>query len=141
MKKAKRILVGLKTLDHAIELTDVACRLGARGANLLLIHVMELPDPTPLDAEVADMEALAKKIIGTATRVANRSGAKVSGLILRAHDAGKAILDELKDKKPELAVIGYHHGETLAEILLGTTAQHLAKHAPCHILIDVPPCP
>ncbi len=139
MKRAKRILVALKTLDHAVELTDFACRLGAHGADLLLVHVIELPDPSPLDAEVPDLEALAKRIIGSAKRVANRSGAKVSSLVLRAHDAGQAVIDELKDKKIELAVIGYHHRETLAEILLGTTAQHLARHAPCHLVIDVPP--
>jgi hypothetical protein len=34
MRKAKRILVGLKTLDNAVELTDLACRLGARGASV-----------------------------------------------------------------------------------------------------------
>ena len=47
MRKAKRILVGLKILENAVELTDLACRLGARGAELLLIHEIELPDNTP----------------------------------------------------------------------------------------------
>ena len=139
MKKAKRILVALKTLEHAVELTDVACRLGADGANLFLIHIIELPDPTPLNAEVPDLEALAKKIVGTAARVASRSEMNVSRLILRAHDAGQALLEEMKDKKVELAVIGYHHRAMLAEMLMGTTARHLARHAPCHILVAVPP--
>jgi len=139
MKKAKRILIGLKTLDHAVELTDLACRLGARGASLLLVHIIELPDPTPLDAEVADLEAMAKKILRTAERVASRSEMKVSRLLLRAHDAGPALLDEMMGKKVELAVIGYHHRRTLGEIVLGTTAQHLAGHAPCHLVIDIPP--
>jgi len=139
MKKAKRILVALKTLDHAVELTDFACRLGARGANLLLVHVIELLEPTPLSAEVPDLEALANKIIGTAERVANRSGMKVSRLVLRAHYAGEALIHEIKDKKVELAVVGYHHRAMIAEMLLGTTARHLARHAPCHLLIAVPP--
>jgi len=139
MKKAKRILVGLKTQEHAVELTDIACRLGVDNANLLLVHIIELPDPTPLDAEVPDLDALAKKIIATAKRVASHSEMKVSSLVLRAHDAGHALLEEMRDKKVELAVIGYHHREMLAEVLLGTTAQHLSKHAPCHLVIDVPP--
>jgi nucleotide-binding universal stress UspA family protein len=139
MKRAKRILVGLKTLEHAVELTDLACRMGPRGASLLLIHVIELPDPTPLDAEVPDLDALAKKILRTAERVAGRSEMKVSKLVLRAHDAGPALLDEMKKRKAELAVIGYHHQHTLGEILLGTAGQHLANHAPCHLLIDIPP--
>ncbi len=139
MKKAKRILIGLKTLDHAAELTDLACRLGARGASLLLVHIIELPDPTPLDAEVPDLDAMAKKIFRTAERIASRSGMKVSRLVIRAHDAGPALLDEMKVKKVELAVIGYHRRRTLGEFLLGTAAQHIAGHAPCHLVIDIPP--
>jgi nucleotide-binding universal stress UspA family protein len=138
MKKAKRILVGLKTLDHAVELTDLACRLGARGASVLLIHILELPDPTPLDAKVPDLEALANKILRAAERVAVRSEIKARTLPLRAHDAGPALLDEMKNNKVDLAVIGYHHKLTLGEILLGTTGKHLARHAPCHPLIDIP---
>lgn len=139
MKKAKRILVGLKDLEHAVELTDLACRVGARGASLLLVHVIELPDITPLDAEVPDLEATGRRILRTAERVARRSRLKATTLVLRAHSAGAALLDELKTKRMDLAVLGYHHGRTLGEILLGTTAKHIAAHAPCHVLMSVPP--
>jgi nucleotide-binding universal stress UspA family protein len=139
MKKAKRILVGLKTLEHAVALTDFACRLGARNASLFLMHVIELPDPTPLDVEVPDLDELAKKILRAAQRVARRTEMKVSTRVLRAHDAGGALLDEMKEKKIELAVLGYHHRRTIGEILLGTTAKHLARHAPCHLLLNIPP--
>ena len=46
MRKPKRVLVGLKTLENAVELTTLACRLGSRGASLVLVHVIELPDNT-----------------------------------------------------------------------------------------------
>jgi nucleotide-binding universal stress UspA family protein len=141
MKRAKRILVGLKTLDHADELTDTACRLAAKGASLLLVHVIELPDPTPLDAEVPELEATAQKIVGRAKAIAQRSRMKVATLIVRAHSAAPALLDEMKQKKIELAVLGYHHRRTIGEIILGTTAQHLAKSAPCHVLLSIPPRP
>lgn len=88
MKKARRILVGLKTLEHAVALTDLACRLGARNASLFLVHVIELPDPTPLDAEVPDLDQMAKKILHAAERVARRSEMKIAAQVLRAHDAG-----------------------------------------------------
>jgi hypothetical protein len=77
MKKAKRILVGLKTLEQAVGLADLACCVGARGASLLLVHVIELPDPTPIDAEVPHLEATAQKILRTAERVAKRNRMKV----------------------------------------------------------------
>ena len=56
MKKPKRILVGLKTFENTVELTALACRLSSRGASLVLVHVIELPDNTALDAEVPDLE-------------------------------------------------------------------------------------
>jgi nucleotide-binding universal stress UspA family protein len=139
MKKAKRILVGLKDLAHAVELTDLACRVGARGARLLLVHVIELPDITPLEADVPDLEATAQKILRTAARVARRSRMKTTTRIVRAHSAGGALLDDLKEEKIDLAVLGYHHGRTLGEVLLGTTAKHVATHAPCHVLLNIPP--
>ena len=139
MRKAKKILVGLKILENAVELTDMACRLGARGAGLLLVHVIELPDNTPLNAEVPNLEAEARKVLRAGERVARRSRLNVKTLTLRAHSASFALLDELKEKKSDLAVLGYHHGRTLGEVVFGTTAKHLAAHAPCHVVLSISP--
>jgi len=139
MKKAKRILVGLKIPEHVVELTDLACRMGVRRASLLLIHVVELPPATPLDAELPEVEAAAEKMFRTAQRVARPSGMKVSKLLLHARSAGEALLDELKERKIDLAVLGCHHAQTIGDILLGTTARHVARHAPCHVLLSIPP--
>ena len=139
MRKAKRILVGLKSLENAVELTDLACRLGARETSLLLVHVIEVPDNTPLDAEVPNLEAEARKILRTGERVARRSRLNAKTLVLRAHSASAALLDELKGNKNDLAVLGYHHGRTLGEVVFGTTARHLATHSPCHVVLSIPP--
>ncbi len=139
MKKAKRILVGLKTLEQAVMLVDVACRLGAHNASLMLLHVIELPEPTPLSADVPDLDVMAAKILRAGERIGKRSGMKISSRVLRAHSAGGALLDEMREKKADLCVIGYHRDRTIGELLLGTTAQHLAKHAPCHLACIIPP--
>jgi nucleotide-binding universal stress UspA family protein len=125
MKKTKRILVGLKDYKHGVELAELACCMAARGASLLLVHVIELPDNTPLDAEVPELESTARKILRAAERVAKRSRTKTTPRVLRAHSAGAALLDELETWRIDLAVVGYHHKRTLGEILLGTTAKHL----------------
>jgi chloride channel protein, CIC family len=138
MRKAKRILVGLKTFDHAVELTDLACRVGAANASLMLAHVIELPEPTPLDADVPEMDAEAKRILGAAERVARRTGMKISRQVFRAHNAGEALLEEMKHKKIDLAVLGYHHKRTIGEIFLGTTSKHLSRQAPCKLLLSIP---
>jgi nucleotide-binding universal stress UspA family protein len=139
MRKAKRILVGLKTLQHAVELTDLACRVAAPDATLLLAHVIELPDPTPLDAEVPEMEREAGRILRAAERVARRTRVKILKQVFRAHDAGDALLEEMRRRKADLAVLGYHHRRTLGEILLGTAARHISRNAPCRLLLVIPP--
>ena len=139
MRKATRVLVGLKTLEHAAELTEVACRLSASNASLRLVHVIELPDVTPLDADVPDLEILAGKVLRTAERVVRRYGLKHTSSVFRAHSAGEALLTEMTEKKTDLAVFGHHHKRTFGEILLGTSAQYLSNHAPCHVIFVVPP--
>ncbi len=139
MKKAKRILVGLKNAKEAVPLTDLACRFGAHGAWLFLVHVIELPDITPLDADVPELEAEAERIIQAAKRVARSSRMNVSTQIVRAHSAGAALLEESKDSKIDLLVLGSHRRRTLGEVFFGTTHDHLARRARCAVLLYIPP--
>ncbi len=138
MKKAKRIMVGLKTLEQAVELTDLACRAGAHKGSLLLVHIIEIPDVTPLDVRLPGLETQAQKILRAAERVAKRSRMRVQKQVLRAHWAGTALVEEMKDEKIDLAVLGYHHSRSFGEFLLGTTAQYVARHAPCQVLLNIP---
>ncbi|MCL6481705.1 MAG: universal stress protein [Firmicutes bacterium] len=139
MKKAKRILVGIKEASHAAELAELASRVAAKGATIWLVHVIELPAATPLDAPVPELEAAARKALAAAQRTVRRFRLKPAPLVLRARLAGQALLDELKEKKIDLAVLGYHHKRTLGELLFGTTHDSLARSAPCHLLMSIPP--
>ena len=109
MKKPRRLLVGLKTLDHAVTLADLACRTAAKNATVFLVHVIELPDTTPLDAEVPDLEESGRKILQTAARVVRRAGLKAETLMFRARQADATLLDEIKSRRIELGIFGYHH--------------------------------
>jgi nucleotide-binding universal stress UspA family protein len=113
--------------------------MAARTATVFLVHVTELPDATPLDADVPDMDRLAARVLRLGQRVVSRSGLKVKTITLRAHSAGTALLDELRSGKIELGVFGYHHGRSFGELVLGTSAQHLARNAPCEIVLLIPP--
>jgi nucleotide-binding universal stress UspA family protein len=139
VKKAKRILVGIKDASHAAALAELACRVAAKGAKIWLAHVIELPAATPLDAPVPGLETAARKALAAAQRTVRRFRLQPAPLLLRARLAGEALLDELKEKKIDLAVLGYHHKRTLGEMLLGTTHDYLARHAPCHLLMSIPP--
>ncbi len=139
MAQSRKILVGLKDIEHAVDLTRLACRQAARGASLLLVNVIELPDVTPLDARVPELEAAARAMFRVALREARRHAVKASTLVIRAHSASYALLDELKQRKMDLAVLGYHHKRTAGELIFGTTAVHLLGHAPCPLLLSIQP--
>ena len=59
------------------------------------------------------LEAEARKILRAGERVVRRSRLSAKTLTLRAHSATFALFDELKEKKSDLAVLGYHHGRAL----------------------------
>ena len=139
MATTRRILVGLKTADQADQLMELACALGAPDTAILIVHVIELPDVTPLDAEVPDLVSAAEAILGRAERFAREHGMRAKTEILRAHGAASALVDEMREHRIDLAVLGYHHERKLSELVLGTTARHVAKQAPCRIVLDIPP--
>jgi nucleotide-binding universal stress UspA family protein len=139
VKKAMKVVVGLKTVEQAAELVELACLMSRPDATLLLVHVIELPDNTPLDADVPDLDEEGRKILHVGEEVARREVRKRSTRLVRAHSAAQAMLEELKESHADLAVLSYHHKRTISELVFGTTARHLVRHAPCQLLISVPP--
>lgn len=139
MPKKKGVLIGLKTRDHAASLTELACRVAHPEEPLLLVHVIEVPEITPLDAPLPVLDREAEQILRAGADVARRHRRKFHTQILRARSAGKALLGELKERKAALAILGSHHERSLREFLAGTTHQYLARRAPCRLLLDIPP--
>lgn len=141
MKRARKILVGLKEMGHVEDLIGLASRVAAPGhAQLTALHVVEVPPATPLDADDAALDAPARKIAEAVKRAARKQrGRKITARVLRARDIGRTLVDELREGRYDLAVLGYHHKKTLSEIFLGTTAHYVARHAPCHLLLSIPP--
>ncbi|MBM3260608.1 MAG: universal stress protein [Candidatus Sericytochromatia bacterium] len=58
----------------------------------------------------------------------------LAGTLLHG-DPGTVLLSWLERQRPDLAVLGTHGCGGLARLLLGSVADHLARHAPCPLLI------
>lgn len=130
-----KVMVALRDADSAESLVALACQVsGGMDAELIALHVVELPMATPIEADDEVLEQPGREILARAQRFASQCFAKeISARLLRAHQVG-----ESQERGVELLVMGYHQPHTLGEILLGSTVQYVARHAPCRVIVQIP---
>jgi nucleotide-binding universal stress UspA family protein len=136
------VVVALRDPESVESLMTLAIHLSnSMDAEIVALHVVEVPLATPLEAEDEILDHPGKEILAAATRVAERSSRKLSTELLRAREAGEAIVGEAKERGAELLIVGHRgsHSSALGELLLGSTAQYVAHHAPCRVIIQIPP--
>ena len=135
-----KVMVALRDAESVESLVKLACQL-SRGAqcDVLALHVVEVGMGLPLDADSEVLDQPGKAILARAREVASKCCAKeISASLVRARLAGEAIVGEAQDRQIDLLVMGYHHKHALGEILLGSTVQHVARHAPCRVIVQIP---
>lgn len=135
-----KVMVALRDADSVESLVALACQVsGGMDAELIALHVVELPMATPIEADDEVLERPGRKILAHAQRFASQRFAKeISARLLRAHLVGAAIVGESQEHGIELLVMGYHQPHTLGEILLGSTVQYVARRAPCRVIVQIP---
>ncbi len=136
-----RVIVALRDAESVEPLVSLACQLSSgMDAELVALHVVEVPRVTPLEAD-GTLDHPGKEILASAEAVAKRFSRTISTQLLRAREVGEAIAGEARDQGAELLVMGHHkpHPHRLGELLLGSTVQYVAHHAPCRVVIQIPP--
>lgn len=116
-----KVMVAIGNKASVEELVGLACQLAnGMGAELIAFHVVQIPLATPIEVrdEVIDQEG--KEILQEASRIAD---GKVSGgystQLLRARNAGEAIIAEARAQAIDLLVLGHRNQHELNELLLG----------------------
>lgn len=135
-----KVMVALRDSETAGSLTKLACQMAnLTGTTVTALHVIEIPPGLPIDVEDPVFERPSQQILSLARQIAsNNFSMHITTKLVKARNAGEAIVDEAADQGIELLVIGYHRDHGLAETLLGSTVQHVTHHAPCRVLVQVP---
>lgn len=135
-----KVMVALRDRASAEGLTSLACQLAAgTSTELIALHVVQVPLATPLEAadEILDQEG--KEILREASGIAaGKVPAGISTQLLRARNAGEAIVGEAREQRVDLLILGHRREHELREFLLGSTARHVAHHAPCRVIVEIP---
>ncbi|MGA8183109.1 MAG: universal stress protein [Terriglobia bacterium] len=139
MEKPK-VMVALRDTETAGSLTKLACQMASlAGTTVIALHVIEVPPGLPIDVMDPVFERPGQQVLSLARQIAsNNFSMHISAKLLKARNAGEAIVGEAAEEEIDLLVIGYHHNHGLAETLLGSTVQHVTRHAPCRVLVQVP---
>lgn len=116
---------------------DIAVLLARRYHSIVsAIHVVEVPQQLPLEAEMGMEVARGDEILQSAMRCADQYGYPLEVELLQARAAGSAIVDEALGRSARLIVMGTQVRRRSGEMTAGrTTIPYVLKNAICEVLI------
>jgi APA family basic amino acid/polyamine antiporter len=134
----RRLLVPIVSGQPSDDALDVACSLSSeRRAQIVALNVLEVPLDLSLDANLKEIETGANRELDEAIAIGDSYGVRVADRLVRARNAGVAIVDEAERRGTEIIVIGTPR-KTLTrsqKAVFGNTVDYVLRHAPCRVLI------
>jgi nucleotide-binding universal stress UspA family protein len=116
---------------------DIAILMARRyHSTVTAIHVVEVPQQLPLEAEMGAEVERGDQILRAATEIAAQYGYELEVELLQARAAGPAIVDEALGRGARLIVMGAIIRRRGGEVTPGrTTIPYVLKNAPCEVVI------
>jgi len=132
----RMILVPIVAGPESREAIDLAARLAAeRGATIVALRVIVVPMELPLDTPLPEQEAAADRLLDEARLAASAYGVRTIDRLVRARQAGRAIVEEAERRQAEIAVLGAPRGRHRR--IFGHTVDYVLKHAPCRVMVAI----
>ncbi len=137
MRVFNSIIVPVDFHQHTDDIADFAMDVAAKmGAKVTFLHVLEkviyYSDYTPsleqLDDEIV---AHAEKKMHFLVKRYMSSGCE--GLVLKG-DVADSIVEYVKEKEPDLLIMGTHGAKGIEKVMLGSVADRVIKRATCPVL-------
>ena len=131
------VLVAFEDNHYVSEAVATAAKLAARRRRGIHILVtITVPNNVPIDAEMAEQEALAQATIDSARVLGGR---RVTGHWekVRQGEAGRRIVDEAKQIKARAIVMAPRRRS--GGPLFGRTLEYVLSHRPCRVIVEVLP--
>ncbi len=130
----RAILVPVIAGDESREAVELAARLATeRGGRIALLRVLVVPLELPLDADLRAQLAEADELLDEYRAIAEPYGVRVGERVVRARNAGRAIVDEADRRGSEIIVLGAPRGRHRA--IFGHTVDYVLKNAPSRVMI------
>jgi APA family basic amino acid/polyamine antiporter len=87
----------------------------------------------PLDADLSEQLAAANELLDELRAIAEPYGVRVVERVVRARNAGRAIVEEAERRGSEIIVLGAPRGRHRA--IFGHTVDYVLKNAPSRVMV------
>ncbi|MBA3841626.1 MAG: universal stress protein [Actinobacteria bacterium] len=130
----RSILVPIVSGEGSREAVEVAARLATeRAGRIVLLRVIVVPLELPLDADLREELDEANGLLDEARAIATPYGVRNVERVVRARNAGRAIVDEAERRGTEIIVLGAPRGRH--RHIFGHTVDFVLKNAPCRVMV------
>ncbi len=128
-------VTGSNLSNKALELAaDIAQR---EHRMLVLLYVMEIPMALPSTADIPELREHGEDVLIRLQGAGQKLGAQVEGHLLRARNAGSAIVAAARDQQARMIVVPARE-QARPDVAFGRTVEHILHFAPCDVLIYRP---
>ena len=135
----RRLVVPLTADVESETAMELAAELATdHGAAITAVVVVEVPPQLPLNAHMLAEEAEARRVLEEARVIAEQRGVRLHPRLMRAREAGEAIVAEAEARAADIVVLRAPRAEGRRKVF-GKTVQHVLVHAPCRVLVATPP--
>jgi nucleotide-binding universal stress UspA family protein len=129
-----RIIVPISRPETVESLVKLACDLLAKGGELRLVSIIEVPPQLPYDS-AESVKGPARDIMKKAASYAHKLGVEAFPEIVSARLTSDAILSLQKSHNADLIVMGSSQRTMTQRMLFGNVVDRIVKDAPCEVII------
>jgi APA family basic amino acid/polyamine antiporter len=99
----------------------------------VLLRVVVVPLELPLDADLREQLEEANRLLDKSRAIASPYGVRIVERVVRARNAGAAIVQEADRRGTEIIVLGAPRGRHRE--IFGHTVDYVLKNAPCRVMV------
>jgi basic amino acid/polyamine antiporter, APA family len=130
----RSILVPIVAGPESREAVEVAARLATeRAGRIVLLRVIVVPLELPLDADLTEQVEEAHRLLDDAYAIVEPYGVRAVERVVRARQAGRAIVEEADRRVTEVVVLGARRGGYKS--IFGATVAYVLKNAPSRVMV------
>ena len=139
----RRILIPINGSTHSERAFRWACHMAKNAkAELLVLHVIEVPLAMSLEAEVTEDIDNSEKLLRRYEQIARQEQKpKLTARSVRGRQAGAAVAKEAEIEQVDLVIVGISFSRNLGQYHLGSTGSYIFQHTSCEVLLWREPMP